>query len=265
MADLAEPGTATDVIVGGILERVAPELILLVGSRAWGTPREDSDYDVMLVLGAGAVEPARQAAHAALRARAIPADVFALSAVDYARQQHDPGLMAYRAAREGRVLYATGVIPQRTPRPAGVREELPTEGLERWLRRSESDLREAENSLATSTPVWDAICFHSHACVEKLLKAVIVRTGTFPPRTHELEELLGMLPPAIRDLPGIAPACVLLMALWPRSRYPELPEPAPDDARQAIAAARSVRHALLPFLIPSNRGGDPERRADEQR
>jgi HEPN domain-containing protein len=93
--------------------------------------------------------------------------------------------------------------------------------------------------------------------VEKLLKALIVRTGTFPPRTHDLGDLLETQPPVIRDDPHVASACALLTALWPRSRYPELPEPTPGEARQAIAAARAVRLTLAPFL----HHGDQDRSA----
>ncbi len=248
MAHLASPGTAHETIVRCVLDCVQPELILLFGSRAWGTARNDSDYDLMLVVRSDGGLELRSAVHQALAARSIGADVITISTDEYARQQHDPGLLAYQVAREGQVLYTTGVVPQHTLRSARVGEEPPREGLALWIRRAESDMRIAEHEMASTDPVWDAICFHAHACIEKLLKALIVRTGTFPPRTHELGDLLDALPPIIRDAPGIANDCALLMAVWPKSRYPELPEPTPDEAARAIAAARNVRLILLPFL-----------------
>src|SRR5205814_1352426 len=101
---------------------------------------------------------------------------------------------------------------------------------------------------AAPEPVLDATCFHSHACVEKLLKALIVRAGTFPPRTHALDELLALQPAAVRADVEIAAACTLLNTLLPKARYPESPEPSPDEARRAITAAREVRQRLKPRL-----------------
>jgi HEPN domain-containing protein len=117
-----------------------------------------------------------------------------------------------------------------------------------WIRRAESDLKLAEKEVASASPVWDAICFHSHACVEKLLKALIVRQGTFPPRTHNLLDLLARQSPAIRDHVAITRACKLLTDLYPKSRYPEQPEPTPDEAKSAIAAARQVYAEVRPRL-----------------
>ena len=248
MAHLAATGTVHETIVRCILDCVEPELILLFGSRAWGTARNDSDYDLMLVVRQDDGLVLRRAVNQALAARSIRADVITISTDEYARQQHDPGLLAYQVAREGQVLYTTGAVPQHTLRSARVGEEPPRQGLALWIRRAESDMRIAEHEMAATDPVWDAVCFHSHACIEKLLKALIVRTGTFPPRTHELGGLLDALPPVIRDTPGVVNDCALLMAVWPKSRYPELPQPTPDEAAQAIAAARRVRLFLLPFV-----------------
>jgi HEPN domain-containing protein/predicted nucleotidyltransferase len=240
---------ALEAIVRRILERVYPELILLFGSRAAGTAREDSDYDLMLVMrDATGIEAVRRAASDALRAIGLSADVLAMSASEYARMQHDPGLLAYHVARAGRVLYSSGSVPQRTPRPDRVHEELPQEGLALWTRRADADLRIAEHSLASTDPAWDAICFHSHACVEKLLKALIVKSGAFPPRTHELRELLALQAPRLRNALGVAGACALLMDIWPRARYPDAPEPTPDEARAAIGAARTVHRVVRPVL-----------------
>jgi uncharacterized protein len=248
MVYLASTETAHETIVRCVLECVEPELILLFGSRAWGTARDDSDYDLMLVVRSDGGLDLRRAVHEALAARRIGADVITISTDEYARQQHDPGRLAYQVAREGQVLYTTGAVSQHIPRSARVGEEPPREGLALWIRRAESDIRTAEHEIVSPEPVWDAICFHSHACIEKLLKALIIRTGTFPPRTHVLADLLDVLPPVIRDAPRIANDCALLTALWPNSRYPDLPEPTPDEAARAIAAARNIRLFLLPFL-----------------
>ena len=68
-----------------------------------------------------------------------------------------------------------------------------------WVRRAESDLRIAELALAAEEPVWDAMCFHSHACAEKMIKALIVSGGWFPPRTHDLAGLIEAQPVLFGD------------------------------------------------------------------
>jgi len=249
MADIAATAQPQlERIVDAIRERVRPELILLFGSRAWGNAREDSDYDLMLVLHDGAdLERHRHDAYDSLRAIGVTADVLATSVSDYRRHQHDPGFLSWRISREGVLLYSSGAVPQRSPRPARVREE-PREGLDMWIQRAEEDFRIAKTSIETSDPALGPICFHSHACVEKLLKALIVKRGTHPQHTHELPELLAAQPPSVRDDAEVMAACALLHALYPNSRYPEKPIPTLDEARRAFDSARLVRDRILPFL-----------------
>lgn len=241
--------TSTDVleaITARLVPLVAPELILLFGSRATGEPREDSDYDLMLVFGDGVdVAAQRRAAWDALRDAHIAADVLARSTADYLRRQHDPGCLEWLVSREGRLLYSSGSVPQRSA-ASRVREHT-SEGEAEWLRRSDADFEEAELSLEAELPrrpVPDAICFHSHACVEKLLKALIARHGSFPPRTHELPLLLALLPESIARDATLVDACGQLQALYPAARYPELPMPSVEQARTAFAAASQVRARL---------------------
>jgi len=201
---------------------------------------------MVVVRDAASVDAVRDAASAALRSAGIPSDVFAHSVADYERRQKDPGFLSYLAARAGRVLYATGTVPQRSP--DRVSEGRLSEGAAMWASRAESDLRAAQNLLAAAEPSWDAICFHSHACVEKFLKASSALAGNVPPRTHELAALLAGQPPVLRDDPALADACQLLDKLYPRSRYPELSEPTPDETRRAVAAARMARARIIAVL-----------------
>ena len=200
------------------------------------------------------VELARTRAYDALRALHITVDVLACTATDYERRQHDPGFLSWLVAREGRVLHSTGAVPQRSLGER-VREGHPREGVAVWVRRAHADLREAELSLSAAEPVWDAICFHSHACVEKLLKALIVARGTFPPRSHNLRELLALQPSALRETVPLSRACDLLMDLYPRSRYPEETEPTSAEARVAIAVAREARRILTEAMGDGRLGG----------
>jgi HEPN domain-containing protein/predicted nucleotidyltransferase len=235
-------------IVDAIRDPLSPELILLFGSRAMGGAREDSDYDLMVVLPDGSdLERDRHEACDALHSIGIAADVLVRSASDYQRRQADPGFLDWLVSRQGVLLYSSGVVPQRSAAPARVREES-REGLRAWIERAAEDFRAAELSMAPIDPAPGAICFHAHASAEKLLKALIVRGGAHPPRTHELPELLSLQGPSVRADKALIAACALLQELYPGSRYPEEPLPTLDDARRALDSVRLVRDRLLPTL-----------------
>jgi len=235
-------------MVDAIRDHISPELILLFGSRALGGAREDSDYDLMVVLSDGSdLERDRRDAYDALSAIGIGADVLVRSVSDYQRRQHDPGFLDWLVSREGALLYSSGAVPQRSARPARVREDS-REGLDMWIERAEEDFRIAEMSVTAEDPATGAISFHAHGCVEKLLKALIVRRGNHPPRTHALPELLSLQAAGIREDAAMIAACALLQTLYPRSRYPEQSLPTLDEARRAFDSARLVRDRLLPLL-----------------
>ena len=239
-----------DTLIASIVDRVRPELILLFGSRARGEAHEDSDYDLMLVVHDGEdAESSRTAAYEARFRLGISADILACTASQYLRRQNDPGFLEWLVAREGRVLYSRGSIPQRSAHTDRVGEPRPEEnGADIWIARAEDDFRDFRNSLAAAEPAFAAICFHSHACVEKLLKALIVKQGAFPPRTHQLAELLELLPSVLRDDTVLIAACDVLQGVYPKSRYNPNPLPTPDEARIASEAARVARDRLLKAL-----------------
>ena len=70
--------------------------------------------------------------------------------------------------------------------------------VKQWLLKARSDLRTAEHTLGlTEDCPYDTVCFHAHQCVEKSLKAVLVASQIPFRKTHDLEELFLLLPPAV--------------------------------------------------------------------
>lgn len=119
-----------------------------------------------------------------------------------------------------------------------------------WIERSDDDYRAARIIIASENPPLAAICFNAHACVEELLKAIVVSQGTFPPRTHQLAALLAMGPPELRNDEDLIAACEVLQAVYPKSRYHPHPMPTPDEAQHAFEVARTARERLLKQLKP---------------
>ena len=121
------------------------------------------------------------------------------------------------------------------------------EATRRWLAFADEDLQVAELDFGSS--LWNQVCFHSHQCAEKSLKALMAERGGSPPRTHRLIDLMTLLEtPALDEL---ADELRVLEGFYIPTRYPDalpntLPEalPGEQDAKEALSAARRVSEAI---------------------
>jgi HEPN domain-containing protein/predicted nucleotidyltransferase len=237
MNDSAED-TLLAALARAVVERFAPERIVLFGSRARGDHGPDSDYDVMVVLddGSGPAEGVVRAIHDIQ----TNVDVIVATCDQFERRRIDVGTLEYVADHEGRILYAR----TSPPRPRQVREPPngPPESLDAWIARADSDFAAmAALNMVHPSNLHDAIVFHAHQGVEKTLKAALVARHVQPPRTHVLPDLLHRLPAELRDDPSLRDACAGLHALWPASRYPTVPVPTGAQVDQAVAWAERAR------------------------
>lgn len=121
--------------------------------------------------------------------------------------------------------------------------------IQEWINKAEGDFSTAERELAvTCNPNYDAVCFHSQQCIEKLLKALMIKFKTIPPKVHDLAELgrrivpfCPLWQPKIEDLNYLTRAAVDF-------RYPG--ESADrEEAEGAVNIARNLRMELLKLLI----------------
>ena len=114
----------------------------------------------------------------------------------------------------------------------------------RWIAKAEEDLSAAERLLSLDDSLAAVVCFHSQQAVEKLVKALLVVAGVPFARTHDVLQLVQILP---RDLALAIPLADLapLNRYAVEARYPIGDEPLTgDEARAAIALARRVREAV---------------------
>ncbi len=123
----------------------------------------------------------------------------------------------------------------------------------RWLEFADIDLRMAV--LAFEDEIFSQVCFHSHQCVEKALKALIHGiTGKSAPRSHALQELLKHIPSeCLARLPENL--SLKMDDYYIPTRYPDaipgsLADGLPDrsDAEQALAIAKAVIDAVKSVL-----------------
>ncbi len=118
-------------------------------------------------------------------------------------------------------------------------EELMAEAT-RWLRFAAEDLEAAEALRSAPGVAARHVATLGQQSAEKAVKAGLVFLDVDPPRTHNLELLVDLLP----DDWGVheSSADLVQLSLWlVESRYPgEWPETASSDAAQALADAREV-------------------------
>lgn len=68
-----------------------------------------------------------------------------------------------------------------------------------WLEKADNDLRNAVHTLTLGAEgPTDTVCFHAQQCVEKYLKAFLVFIEIDFPKTHDIEELMNLIPDRYR-------------------------------------------------------------------
>ena len=84
-----------------------PEEIYLFGSHAWGTPNEDSDVDLMVIMPSSDERPIRrdQRAQKCLGRLAVAADVLVRTRGEVNRYKHLRASLFHQVLNQGRKLY----------------------------------------------------------------------------------------------------------------------------------------------------------------
>jgi len=97
---------AIDVMVRRLVERFAPEQIILFGSHARGTAGPDSDVDLLVVMPITGSKRAKQLEmRLALHDIRVPKDIVLVTPEEVARRRDVVGTIIRPALREGKVLY----------------------------------------------------------------------------------------------------------------------------------------------------------------
>lgn len=118
-----------------------------------------------------------------------------------------------------------------------------------WVLKADNELKTAFHTLEMDDECpTDTVCFHAQQCVEKYLKAMLVLESIPFPKTHNIEELIGLLPEyskpklADRDQDRLTEYATV-------TRYPGDYEPILlAEARRAVRIARRVRTQIRKLL-----------------
>jgi uncharacterized protein len=97
-------------IVRRLVDEFDPQEIILFGSRAWGEPGPDSDYDLFIIVDQSDEERARRAtrAYRCLRGITVPIDVIVSTRFEFDRFSGVVASLEAEVSRRGRVLYGRG-------------------------------------------------------------------------------------------------------------------------------------------------------------
>ena len=96
-----------DQVTEKLVLALKPEKIILFGSYAYGTPTEDSDIDLLVVI-ANSDEPRykrSRKAYRALRSIAFPTDIIVMTREEFQRKINVRSSLVNRAINEGQILY----------------------------------------------------------------------------------------------------------------------------------------------------------------
>lgn len=110
--------TASDELLQLMTERLVaelhPEEIVLFGSRAWGTPRDDSDVDLLIILPTGTDSAAHELrARRCLRGLGVAKDILIRTRAQIERYRNVAASLEAQILSDGKRLYA------HSPRGAG--------------------------------------------------------------------------------------------------------------------------------------------------
>jgi len=138
-------------------------------------------------------------------------------------------------------------------------DELVLSVVRAWVQKADSDLKSAALVLRAGDEAQaDAVAFHAQQCAEKYLKALLASESIDFPKTHDIGQLILLLPPGSRmDLPVKEQRRLTSYATV--TRYPGDYEPLTIlEARRALAIARRIRrHARNLLSLPALRKGNP--------
>jgi uncharacterized protein len=97
-------------IVRRLVDEFDPEEIILFGSRAWGEPRPDSDYDLLVIITTSQEKPTRRATrgYRCLHEIGIPIDLLVKTRGEFDRYSGVAASLEAEIMTRGRILYGRG-------------------------------------------------------------------------------------------------------------------------------------------------------------
>lgn len=124
-----------------------------------------------------------------------------------------------------------------------------------WVQKAEDDFVMAKQIGRSKKLLHDGVCFHCQQCAEKYLKALLDDLALVIPRTHNLDDLLGLLTTHHPKLRALRRGLIYLTDFAVDYRYPTPgrrghalgrpgPERLPHASRYPLAPAAAEEGAV---------------------
>ena len=178
-----------------IVREFSPLQVTLFGSYAYGTPREYSDVDLLVVMEIPKSETRRQEIEIKDRiSRPFRLHVLVHSPEELVYRLSYNDWFLHEITEKGEVLYESPNFFLKPMKKASCAVNPLT--LE-WVEKAEGDYTVARQVQQGQNPVHDATCFHAQQCIEKYLKAWLQEVNIRFPRAHDLKGLLLLIVPTM--------------------------------------------------------------------
>lgn len=112
--------------------------------------------------------------------------------------------------------------------------------IQMWMTKASRDLIMAERAMSDDPVLPDSAAFHCQQAVEKALKGFLAWQDQPLRRTHNLVELVGDCIIIDANFLTVEPSAQRLNPYASRIRYPDDPDPSPDEAIEFIGLARQI-------------------------
>ena len=236
-----------------IVREFTPLQVILFGSYAYGTPTENSDVDLLVVMDVPKSEFRNKALEIQQR---IPSrfslDVLVRSPEEIASRLSYNDWFLRDITEKGDCLYGSDVYhTKRNPNVISNAFKREQDGMNpltlEWIEKAEEDYNSAKWLQQAPDPGHNSICFHAQQCIEKYLKAWLQEANVPVPRTHDLEELLSLIVPTLPAWSQWQPDFKRITEYAVDSRYPGESATA-NDTQHAMRTCDAVRHAVRTSL-----------------
>jgi HEPN domain-containing protein len=115
-----------------------------------------------------------------------------------------------------------------------------------WLIKAQEDWDAVEILIAQEHPPKGAVCFHCQQCIEKLLKAILVREQIEFPKTHDIGRLIELVRDYVPAATEFSLHAKKLSVHGVDVRYPdEAIEVSATDMKQIVDITERFRQILL--------------------
>lgn len=95
-----------DQAVQRLVNEFKPNKIILFGSHAWGTPDENGDVDILIIVPTSEIPPTRRASRAyrSLQGLKIPFEIIVSTQKEIERYRHVPASLTRKILEKGQVI-----------------------------------------------------------------------------------------------------------------------------------------------------------------